>query len=373
MSEQGDQKRFWVGFNRVQGIGPARLENLLNEFGDIEAAWNASAIDLEKAKLSPRYVQALLDTRETLDLDEEMESIEEAGFHVVTWHDEEYPERLRETGAPPPVLYIWGQLEMRDRWAAAIVGTRKPTPYGRTVTQDLAAALAVNGVTVISGLARGIDGIGHQAALKAGGRTIAVLGSGLDEVYPPEHRNLAEKIAQCGAVVSDYPLGTRPEGRNFPPRNRIISGLSLAVVIVEAGEGSGALITADFAAEQGRELYAVPGSLYSKASRGTHALLLSGARPLTSVDDLLEGLNLDLVARHEQAEQELPEDEKERSVYKALTSDPIHVDEIQLRCGLPVSEVTATLALLELKGRVKQVGGMQYIRTREARAGYRVE
>jgi DNA processing protein len=264
-------------------------------------------------------------------------------------------------------------------------------------------------VTVISGLARGIDGISHKAALDAGGRTIAVLGSGLDEIYPPEHRNLAEKIAKSGAVVSDYPMGTKPEGRNFPPRNRIISGLSLAVVIVEAGEGSGALITADFAgrnfpprnriisglslavviveagegsgalitadfaAEQGRELYAVPGSLYSRASRGTHALLLSGARPLTSVDDLLEGLNLDLVARHEQAEQELPEDEKERSVYKALTSDPIHVDEIQLRCGLPVSEVTATLALLELKGRVQQVGGMQYIRAREARAGYRVE
>jgi DNA processing protein len=340
VSEQGDKKRFWVGFNRVPGIGPARLENLLNVFGDIEAAWNASATDLEKAKLAPRYVQALLEARDTLDLDEEMESIEEAGFHVVTWHDKEYPERLRETGAPPPVLYIWGQLEMRD---------------------------------LISGLARGIDGISHKAALDAGGRTIAVLGSGLDEIYPPEHRNLAEKIAKSGAVVSDYPMGTKPEGRNFPPRNRIISGLSLAVVIVEAGEGSGALITADFAAEQGRELYAVPGSLYSRASRGTHALLLSGARPLTSVDDLLEGLNLDLVARHEQAEQELPEDEKERSVYKALTSDPIHVDEIQLRCGLPVSEVTATLALLELKGRVQQVGGMQYIRAREARAGYRVE
>ncbi len=357
----------------MYGIGPSRLDNLLSFFGDIEDAWNASAIELEKAKLAPRYVKALLEARELLDLDQEMQKIEEAGFHVVTWHDDNYPERLREISAPPPVLFVWGELDRRDRWAAAIVGTRQPTAYGRTVTKDLASTLAVNGVTVVSGLARGIDGISHTAALEAGGRTLAVLGSGLDEIYPPEHRNLAERIAQQGAVVSDYPLGTKPEGRNFPPRNRIISGLSLAVVIVEAGEGSGALITADFAAEQGRELYAVPGSLYSKVSRGTHKLLQSGARPLTSVEDLLEGLNLDLVARHERADLELPEDDKERSVYKALTSEPSHVDEIRVRCGLPVAEVSAALALLELKGRVQQVGGMQYVRTRERRAGYRVE
>jgi DNA processing protein len=373
VSEKGDRTRFWVGFNRVHGIGPSRLEKLLLAFGGIEEAWNASALDLERAKLGPRYVQALLETRRTLDLDEEMERLDEAGFHVLTWDDSNYPERLREISASPPVLYIWGELDPHDRWAAGIVGTRQPTPYGRTVTQDLASALAVNGVTVVSGMARGIDGISHAAALESGGRTLAVLGSGLDEIYPPEHRNLAQRIAKRGAVVSDYPLGTKPEGRNFPPRNRIISGLSLAVVIVEAGESSGALITANYAAEQGRTLYAVPGRIYSRASRGTHRLLRSGAQPLTSVDDLLEGLNLDLIARQEQVGHELPEDEKERSVYKTLTGDPIHVDEIQLRCGLPISEVTAALALMELKGRVQQVGGMQYVRMREGRLSYRVE
>jgi DNA processing protein len=370
---EGEKKRFWVGFNKVHGIGPSRLEQLILAFGDIEDAWNASEIELERANLSRRYAKELISTRAKLDLHEEMHEIEKAGFHVVTWEDDDYPERLREISAPPPVLYVWGELSAKDRWSAGIVGTRRPTSYGRAVTQDLAAALAVNGVTVVSGLARGIDGLSHKTALEAGGRTLAVLGSGLDLIYPPEHRNLAERIAACGAVVSDYPLGTKPEGRNFPPRNRIISGLSLAVAIVEAGESSGALITADFAAEQGRELYAVPGRINSRASKGTNALIQAGARPLTSIEDLLEGLNLDLMARHEKADEELPEDARERSVYEALTADPIHVDDIQVRCGLPVSEVTAALALLELKGRARQVGGMQYVRAREPRAGYWIE
>lgn len=373
MCSKGEKKRFWVGFNKVHGIGPSRLEKLILAFGDIEEAWKASSSELEKTGLGRRYVKELVNSRAELDLDMEMREIEEAGFHVVTWDDESYPKRLREISAAPPVLYVWGEISSGDRWATAIVGTRRPTSYGRTVTQELATALALSGVTVVSGLARGIDGLSHNAVLEAGGRTLAVLGSGLDQIYPPEHRNLAERIASRGAVVSDYPLGTRPEGRNFPPRNRIISGLSLAVVIVEAGEGSGALITADFAAEQGRDLYAVPGSIYSRASRGTNSLIQAGARSLTSVDDLLEGLNLDLIARHERAGQELPEDAKERSVFETLASDPIHVDEIQVRCGLPVSDVTAALAMLELKGRVRQVGGMQYVRARESRAGYRIE
>ncbi len=373
VSAEGENRRFWVGFNKVHGIGPSRLEKLILAFGDIADAWNAPTAELEKAGLGRRYVKELVNTRAELDLDKEMKEIEKAGFHVVTWDDSNYPRRLREISAPPPVLYVWGEIKPGDRWASAIVGTRRPTAYGRTVTQELATALAVSGVTVVSGLARGIDGLSHNTTLEAGGRTLAILGSGLDQIYPPEHRNLAERIAAGGAVVSDYPMGTRPEGKNFPPRNRIISGLSLAVVIVEAGEGSGALITADYAAEQGRDLYAVPGSIYSRASRGTNSLIQAGARSLTSVDDLLEGLNLELIARHERAGEELPEDEKERSVFEALANDPIHVDEIQVKCGLPVSDVTVALAMLELKGRVRQVGGMQYVRAREPRAGYRIE
>jgi DNA processing protein len=270
-------------------------------------------------------------------------------------------------------LYIRGGLEEQDRWAAAVVGTRRPTPYGVTVTREIAATLAANGITVVSGLARGIDAIAHRAALEAGGRTVAVLGSGLDHIYPPEHRTMAQEIARRGAVLGDYPLGTRPEAVNFPPRNRLISGLSLAVVVTEAGEGSGALITADFAAEQGREVFAVPGSIHSRASRGTNRLIRAGARPCLGAEDVLEALNLDVVARGELPEPGLPEDETERRILETLGSEPIHIDDLQARCGLPVAQITASLAMLELKGRARQVGGMHFVRTREPRGEYRVE
>ena len=254
----GDKRRFWIGFNRVLGIGPARIRKLLDAFGDLELAWNASREELYSAGLGPKTTQALLDTRAQLDLDRELARIDRFGFQILTWEDDAYPTRLLEIHAPPPMLYVWGEVREEDRWAVGVVGTRRATPYGKAIARDIAATLAVNGVTVVSGLARGIDSIAHQAALDAGGRTIAVLGSGLDQLYPPEHRRLAESIAAQGAVISDYPLGTRPEPKNFPPRNRIISGLSLVLVVVEAGGGSGALITADFAIEQSGGRHRVP-------------------------------------------------------------------------------------------------------------------
>jgi DNA processing protein len=369
----GDKKRYWIGFNRVYGIGPARLRTLLDFFGDVEAAWQAPAEDLRAAGLGPKTIKALLETREHMDLDAEAAKVESLGFEVVTWEDDHYPQRLREIPAPPPVLYVWGEIKPKDRWAVAVVGTRRATAYGKSVTREVACTLAASGVTVVSGLARGIDALAHHATLEVGGRTIAVLGSGLDRIYPPEHRRLAESIADAGAVISDYPLGTRPEPQNFPPRNRIISGLALIVVIAEAGEGSGALITADFAAEQGREVFAVPGEITKRASRGTNRLIQSGARLLFSPEDVLEALNLDVVARQEVAALELPEDEAERRVLEALSGEPIHVDDLQASCGLPVSRITASLAMLELKGRARQVGGMHYIRVREPGVVYRVE
>jgi DNA processing protein len=369
----GDKRRYWVGFNRVIGIGAVRLRCLLDAFGDVETAWHAAPDDLREAGLDQRSLRGLLEARETLDLDDELAHIGRLGYRLLTWEEADYPVRLREISAPPPVLYLWGELRPQDRWGVAVVGTRRPTAYGTAVARDLAAVLAGSGVTVVSGLARGIDTIAHQSALEAGGRTLAVLGSGLDRVYPPEHRRLAERIAGAGALLSDYPLGTAPEAGNFPPRNRIISGLSLAVVIVEAGEGSGALITADFAAEQGREVFAVPGSIYSRASRGTNQLIRSGARPLVGFEDVLEALNLDVVVRQEEVSLELPEDETEATILAALSSEPVHVDEIQARCGLPAAQVSASLAMLELKGRARQVGGMHYVRARERGARYQVE
>ncbi|MEW6567544.1 MAG: DNA-processing protein DprA [Chloroflexota bacterium] len=369
----GDQRRYWVGFNRVTGIGAVRLRALLDAFGDLEAAWHAPLIDLQAVGLDQRCVQGILEARETMDLDEDVRKIEASGYRLVTWEDADYPSRLLEIDAPPPVLYVWGALEPQDRLAVSVVGTRRPTAYGMAAARDLAGLLASSGVTVVSGLARGIDAVAHRAALEAGGRTLAVLGSGLDRLYPPEHRRLAEAVAGSGAVLTDYPLGTAPEAGNFPPRNRLIAGLSLAVVIVEAGEGSGALITADFAAEQGREVFAVPGSIYSRASRGTNELLRAGARPLVSPEDVLEALNLDAIVRQEAASQALPEDRTEAQVLEALSAEPVHVDELTARIGLSPSQISASLAMLELKGRARQVGGMHYVRVREPGPEYRVE
>jgi DNA processing protein len=372
--KMGEKTKYWVGFSRTAGIGPIRLRRLLDHYqGDIEAAWKAPAATLRAVGISQDAIESLLQTREKTDLDAAFDKIKSQGFGVETWESEGYPLRLREIDASPPILYTWGAFQPADRWAVAVVGTRKHTPYGESIAREIGSMLAANGVTVVSGLARGIDGIAHEGALEAGGRTIAVLGSGMDHVYPPEHRNLAEKISENGVVISDYPLGTRPEGKNFPPRNRIISGMALIVVVVEAGSSSGALITADFAAEQGREVFAVPGKIYSKASMGTHRLIQSGARLLISAEEILEALNLDLVARQEAVSEILPEDETERKIFKVLSSDPIHVNELRQRCDLPISTITASLAMLELKGRARQVGGMHYIRVREKSPEYRVE
>ncbi len=369
----GDERGYWIAFSRVGGIGAVRFKALLDNFGSLEAAWHASPAELTRVGLGPQTLEALLSNREKIDPKSELGRVVDLGFSILTWEDDTYPARLREIAQPPPVLYVWGQPEASDRLAVAVVGTRRPTSYGQAVAREVAAGLAANGLAVISGLARGIDALAHKAALEAGGRTIAVLGSGLDQVYPPEHRLLAEQVAASGVVYSDYPIGTRPEGTNFPPRNRIISGLAMVVVIVEAGQTSGAMITADFAADQGRDVFAVPGNITSKASGGTNRLIANGARPMLAVEDILEALNLDALARGEAVERALPEDPTERRVWDALSADPIHVDDLGARCGLTPASVMSCLAMLELKGRAKQVGGMNYVRAREARTMYRVD
>jgi DNA processing protein len=367
----GDVK-YWIGFNLVTGIGPVRVRSLVQTFGSIEAAWQAAAEELRKAGLGEKLVQRLVEARSDLDLGNELARVQQLGLQVLPMDDPLYPARLKEIESPPLVLYLSGQLLPQDEWAAAIVGTRRATPYGKAVAAELAGGLAASGVTVVSGLARGIDGIAHQAALEAGGRTLAVLGSGLDHIYPPEHRNLARSIASSGAVLSDYPLGTSPEGGNFPARNRIIAGLSLAVIVVEAGESSGALITADFAAEQGRDVFAVPGRIYDRGSLGTNRLIAAGAFPVTTVDDVLEVLNLESVAAAAPREPSLPKDATERRVLEALSADPVHIDELRERCELPIAELTACLSMLELRGQARQVGGMHYVRAHEPKAAYRV-
>jgi DNA processing protein len=368
-----DPRLYWIGFNFVKGIGAVRFKALLDFFGDPAVAWNAPAEALMEAGLSAKIVENLNKVRTQVNLEKVYERMQAQGIHCLTWNDENYPRHLKNIDQPPPVIYARGEMLPEDDWAVAIVGTRKVTSYGRQVTEEVATFLAQNRVTVVSGLARGVDGIAHQSALKAGGRTIAVLGSGVDRIYPPENRRLAEEMIAQGALISDYPPGTAPDGTNFPPRNRIISGLALAVVIVEAGVTSGALITATFAAEQGREVFAVPGSILAAQSKGTNRLIQDGAQPLLDPQEILEVLNLTQVTEQQAARRILPTDPIEMRLFNTLGPDPMHVDEIRAQTSLPIEQVSATLAMMELKGMVRQVGGMNYVALRESKEDYEVE
>jgi DNA processing protein len=367
-----DDKKYWIGFNLIRGIGAVRMHALVQHFGDLEAAWKAAPTELAAAGLGLKLIERVVQARDNVDLEKVWKRIDSQGIHILTWQDEAYPQRLKEIDQPPPVLYIRGEYLPDDLFAVAIVGTRRVTPYGRQITEELSTFLAANGITVISGLARGVDAIAHQSTLKAGGRTIAVLGSGVDKIYPPEHRGLAEQMMLRGAVISDYAPGTPPDASNFPPRNRIISGLSLAVVVIEAGETSGALITAEFAAEQGREVFAVPGSILAPQSKGTNKLIQKGALPLLTVNDLMQALDITRVGEQKAARKLVPTDAIEAKLLTVLTNEPLHVDEIRNQSDLPIERVSAALALMELKGMVRQVGGMNYVAVREVQSDYSV-
>ncbi|MCO5183908.1 MAG: DNA-processing protein DprA [Anaerolineae bacterium] len=358
--------KYWLGFNLVSGIGPAKIQALLDRFDDLEQAWYANVGALYALGIDKRTLENLVAAREALDLDAELARIERAGLRLLTWQSADYPRYLREVPMAPPVLYMRGELLSADEWAIAVVGTRRLTAYGRQVARELTLGLARSGITVISGLARGIDSLAHKTAIEAGGRTIAVLGSGLNQIYPPENRRLAEQIvAGHGALISEYALDTPPDARNFPPRNRIISGLSLGTIVVEAGERSGALITASFALEQNREVFAVPGPVTSKASKGTNRLIQEGAKLVTSIEDVLEELNLTQATQQQAVQLFMPESAEEALLLRHLVDEPTHVDELSRQSGLPTALVSSTLTLMELKGMVQQVGGMKYVMCRE--------
>ena len=284
------------------------------------------------------------------------------------------PSRLREIDDAPPVLYVRGTLSPDDDYGVAVVGTRRATAYGRQATAELSRGLAAAGVTIVSGLARGVDTIAHRTALDTGGRTIAVLANGLDTIYPPENRRLAEEITEHGAIVSDYPLGTKPRADFFPRRNRILSGLSLGTLVIEGDVKSGAMITAKFATEQNRDVFAVPGSIFSPQSRGPLSLIRDGAMPISSAQEILEALNLArLGAQLDFGRAAPPASDEERTLMGVLTREPQHIDEVARQTGLAAAMVSGTLALLELKGLVRDVGGLNFVRVREDDAPYSVE
>lgn len=368
-----DWKQFWVGFNHVKGIGPARMRALLGRFGDAQSAWNASRRELEEAGLHPKIIDNLMLVKQSAIVDQVWAKLVSSGIHLLTWEDQQYPRSLREIDQSPPVIYVRGQLSSLEHPIVAVVGTRRITQYGRQVTKELGTELALRGVTVVSGMARGVDAAAHQAVMDAGGSTLAVLGSGVDQIYPPEHRKMAERIAETGAVISDYPIGTLPEAGNFPPRNRIISGLSRAVVIIEAGEKSGALITAAYAAEQGKEVFAVPGGIYSPQSRGSNQLIQEGAHIYLNPQELFEVLDLKKADSFNSARAVLPANATEAQLFSLLGREPLHVDELQLVSGLPVEVVSSSLTMMELKGMVRQIGSMRYIAVFEPGEDYLVE
>ncbi len=356
-------RKYWIGFNHVAGIGPLRLSLLQKHFPSLEDAWHASAQSLLEAGLDRRTVASLQETRRTLNLAAIQQTLDDCGATALTLEDADYPSVLRELPDAPPVLYVRGSLTTADNWAVAIVGTRKATASGRDTAYQLAAELANQGITVVSGLAAGIDAAAHRGALDAGGRTLAVLPCGIDTLYPPEHQDLARQIIDRGALLTEFPPGTQAESKNFPPRNRIISGLSLGVIVVEAPEKSGALLTADSAAEQGRDVFAVPGSPTSPVCRGSNRLIQDGAKLIMSIDDVLNELNLTREAPQMRAAvQEIaPENPLERRIVEALQqAGELHVDELCRQCEVAAATASATLMLMELKGIVRQTGSMQY-------------
>ncbi|MFO7772975.1 MAG: DNA-processing protein DprA [Dehalococcoidia bacterium] len=368
-----DELKYWVGFSGIAGVGRVRISRLREFFGGLQDAWQAPEGKLKQAGLDSRSVEALVAVRSRISLDAEMEKLERSRVQVLVYEDPLYPSRLKEIYDYPPVLYVRGALPVQDEPCLAVVGTRRPTIYGRQVTEEMATDLAGSRITIVSGLARGIDSVAHRAALDAGGKTMAVFASGLDIIYPRENARLAQAIMERGALVSEHPLGVKPRPENFPLRNRIMSGLSLGVLVVEAGERSGALITAQQAVEQNREVFAIPGSILSPASQGTNRLIQEGAKLVQNYADILQELNLSMVVEQRALGTSPPDprlegfslvSEVESVLLEQLSSEPNHIDEICRRSGLAMPEVSSTLALLELKGIARQVGNMNYVLAR---------
>jgi DNA processing protein len=359
-----DELKYWVAFSGIPGVGRVRIAQLKEHFGVLQAAWKAPEGKLKQAGLDSRSVDALVTLRPRISVDAEMEKLERQKVRALICEDPIYPPRLKEIYDYPTVLYVKGSLPAEDEPCLAIVGTRRPTVYGRQVTEEIVADLARSGIIIISGLARGIDSVAHRATLDCGGKTVAVFGSGLDIVYPGENAKLAQAIIEHGALVSEYPLGVKPKAENFPLRNRIMSGLSLGVLVVEAGERSGALITAQQAVEQNREVFAIPGSILSSASQGTNRLIQEGAKLVRNYTDILQELNLTIVVQQAEIREFSPVNEVESAILKLLSAEPNHIDEICRRSGLTMPEASSTLAMLELRGIARQVGSMNYVLAR---------
>lgn len=365
-----DNRVDWLALHLISGLGRRSISRLVDRFGRPERVFQATVNDLQQAAWLKKDVARRILARSFLrDPEQELRKVERIGGRVITLHDAEYPRQLRQIPDPPLLLYARGRPFPADLNTVAMVGSRTPTPYGLKTARGIAADLCRNGVGVVSGMARGIDTAAHTGALDAEGYTVAVMGTGLDRIYPSSNRMLHERIAEQGTLLTDFPLGTAPEGRNFPLRNRIISGLSLGVIVVEAAEKSGSLITASLALDQGREVFAVPGSVHSLRSVGCHFLLKHGAALADSARDVMDGLGLTsdhpapcLAETSEAGSPEASLGEEEQGIYGMLGDDPVHVDDIVRASRLGVEKVLGLLTKMELTGLIEQLPGKLFVR-----------
>jgi DNA processing protein len=363
----------WLTLQAADGVGDRTLLKLIHAFGNPDAVLGATVDDLINAGCSPELAESVQRGPESSirrQIDRQVKIVERLKVQTLTLFDRSYPARLKAIPDPPPLLYVRGSVSPKDEVAVAIVGGRRATPSGRLITEEIAKDLAGCGVTIVSGLARGIDAAAHRGALTGKGRTIAVLGCGIDRTYPSEHHMLRRNIEAHGAVISELPIGAAPQSHHFPRRNRIISGLSLGVLVGEAAKDSGSLITARLALEQGREVFAVPGSVKEEACRGSNGLIKEGAKLIERAQDILDEILPQIDARLRAGlsvggappTSREPLGTEDAAVYEALTYDARSVDAVIEATGLSAAKVAASLLSLELSGRVRQLPGQQYIR-----------
>lgn len=360
-------KSYWIALNMVEGIGRITYHKLINYFGTPENVFCASDKELMNVyDIGGKIAHSIKSFKLKENTEEELEKIEKCGCNVYTVNDKEYPPNLRAIPDPPPVIYVKGSLIKDDTIAVAIVGSRMPTTYGKLTAENISNKLAKMGVTIVSGMARGIDSIAHKSAIASKGRTIAVLGCGLNVIYPPENFKLMNEITGHGAVISEFPMSAKPNKMNFPQRNRAISGLSLGTVVIEAAENSGSLITAMHALEQGREVFAVPGNINSAKSRGTNCLIKRGAKLVEDAEDIIEEFPdevrsyLKPIEKPKGEDDTLPSDEK--LIFSLIDDESIHIDRIIEQSNLPAGVVSGILVKLELKGLIKQLSGKMFVR-----------
>ena len=356
--------KYLHALNKIERIGPQKIKILLSAFGTAENAWKASLTDLQKVLKNINLAEKIFLKKQTVDPDVEWNNLQKADIQVIDFLNSNYPKLLKEIHNPPYLIYTRGKLIFNQLPAIAIVGSRKFSNYGKQLADTFSYNLAKSGFVIVSGLALGIDAIAHQGALRSAGKTIAVLGGGIDDesIYPRTNFGLAQEIIhQDGLIVSDYAPGTPATNLTFPARNRIIAGLTLGTLVIEAGEKSGTLITAKMALESNREIFAIPGSIFSPTSIGTNNLIKSGAKIVTCVQDILEEFNLSQTLKIKQTPLKLPENEAEKILLTILSDVPSHIDNIAKHSHLTISTLSATLTMMEIKGWVKNLGGQNYI------------